>query len=387
MQKIKVMTIFGTRPEAIKMAPLVKKLEENSFIESKVCVTAQHRQMLDQVLALFGIKPDYDLDIMKENQSLTGITNRILKGMEDIFNEYKPDLVLVHGDTTTTFASSLAAFYKQIKIGHVEAGLRTFNKYFPYPEEMNRKLTSAMADLHFAPTAGSKFNLLNEEIEEKNIFVTGNTVIDAMNSTVEESYIFENDKLNRIDFKNKKVIMVTAHRRENWGDGIENICKAFKYIIENNKEVELVYLVHLNPVVKDAVEKHLKGIERVHLLDPLDTKATHNLMNKCYMVMTDSGGLQEEAPHLGKPVLVLRDVTERPEAVKAGTVKLIGTKEEIIITEGTKLIRNVEEYNKMSNAINPYGDGKASGRIVEAILHSFNINKDRPKEFMQEWRK
>lgn len=321
MNKIKVMTIFGTRPEAIKMAPLVKELESREEIESIVCVTAQHRQMLDQVLELFQINPQYDLNIMKSKQSLTGITNRVLEGLEEIFEEVKPNMILVHGDTTTTFAGALAAFYKQIEVGHVEAGLRTFDKYFPFPEEMNRKLTGAIADLHFAPTQGSKNNLLREGVSEEQIVVTGNTVIDAMEFTVEDNYKFEGQRLNKIDFKNKKVIMVTAHRRENWGQGIENICEALKKIVENNNDVELVYLVHLNPVVKDVVYEYLDNMERVHLLPPLDTKETHNLMNKCYMVMTDSGGLQEEAPHLGKPVLVLRNVTERPEAVEAGTVK------------------------------------------------------------------
>lgn len=381
MQKIKVITIFGTRPEAVKMAPLVKELEKREEISSLVCVTAQHREMLDQVLDLFNIKPDYDLNIMKAKQSLTGITTRVLEGLEEVFDQEKPDLILVHGDTTTTFAGSLAAFYKQIKVGHVEAGLRTFDKYFPYPEEMNRKLTGAIADLHFAPTDGSKNNLLREGINEENIFITGNTVIDAMNFTVEDRYIFNNDVLNNIDYNNKKVIMVTAHRRENWGEGIENICKALKHIVENNEDVELIYLVHLNPVVKDVVYKYLDGVPRVHLLPPLDTKETHNLMNKCFMVMTDSGGLQEEAPHLGKPVLVLRDVTERPEAVEVGTVKLVGTNTEEIIDNADKLINSTEEYEKMSRAINPYGDGKASQRIADAILYSFGYKKERSKEF------
>ncbi|GAB6150674.1 non-hydrolyzing UDP-N-acetylglucosamine 2-epimerase [Clostridium novyi] len=373
MKKIKIITIFGTRPEAIKMAPVVKKLEECEYIDSKVCVTAQHREMLDQVLNLFNIKPDYDLDIMKERQSLTGITSRVLKGLEEVFIEEKPDMILVHGDTTTTFAGALAAFYQKIKVGHVEAGLRTFDKYFPYPEEMNRKLTGSIADIHFAPTNQSKENLLKEGINKKIIYITGNTVIDAMNTTVEKNYRFKTEELNIIDYKNRKVIMVTAHRRENWGEGIENICKSLKYIVKNNKDVEIVYLVHLNPVVKDVVEKHLKGLDRVHLLPPQDTKETHNLMNKCYMVMTDSGGLQEEAPHLGKPVLVLRDVTERPEAVKMGTVKLVGTNFSNMVDNAEILINNVEIYKKMSEAVNPYGDGKASDRIVKLIKDYFRI--------------
>lgn len=381
MEKIKVMSIFGTRPEAIKMAPLVKELDKSENIDSLVCVTAQHREMLDQVLELFEINPDYDMDIMKEKQTLTGITNRVLQGLEEIFEESKPDMILVHGDTTTTFAGALAAFYKQIKVGHVEAGLRTGDKYFPFPEEMNRKLTGAMADLHFAPTNGSKKNLLREGISESDIIVTGNTVIDAMEFTVEENYIFDNKELNNIDFKNKKVIMVTAHRRENWGEGIENICTSLKKIVEENNDVELIYLVHLNPVVKDVVEKHLKGMDRVHLLSPLDTKETHNLMNKCFMVMTDSGGLQEEAPHLGKPVLVLRDVTERPEAVEAGTVKLVGTDKNTIINEANLLIRDSKAYELMSRSVNPYGDGEASRRIVQAIEKYFGRNNENVDEF------
>lgn len=374
MSKIKIITIFGTRPEAIKMAPLVKELKRRNEINVKVCVTAQHRQMLDQVLDLFDIIPDYDLNIMKDKQTLTSITTRALEGLKDIFEKEQPDLVLVHGDTTTTFAGALAAFYKQIPVGHVEAGLRTFNKYFPFPEEMNRKLTGAIADLHFSPTKGAKQNLLNEGICEKNIYITGNTVIDAMEHTVEKDYKFENEELNNLDYLGKKIILVTAHRRENWGDGIENICKALKKIALENENVEIVYLVHLNPVVRDVVYKNLDGIKGVHLLPPLDTKETHNLMNKCYMVMTDSGGLQEEAPHLGKPVLVLRNVTERPEAVDAKTVKLVGTDLDKIVYETNELINNKEKYLKMSKAINPYGDGHASKRIVDIILKYFNKN-------------
>ncbi|MBU3209825.1 non-hydrolyzing UDP-N-acetylglucosamine 2-epimerase [Clostridium algidicarnis] len=380
MDRIKVMTIFGTRPEAIKMAPLVKELEKREEIESIVCVTAQHREMLDQVLDLFQIKPHYDLNIMESKQSLTGITSKVLEGLEDMFDKVKPDIILVHGDTTTTFAGALAAFYKKIKVGHVEAGLRTFDKFFPYPEEMNRKLTASLADLHFAPTITAKNNLLKEDIKEENIYVTGNTVIDAMNFTVNKDYVFETKELNDIDY-NKQVIMVTAHRRENWGGGIENICEALKEIVQIYDNVEIVYLVHLNPVVKDVVDKHLLNLDRVHLLSPLDTKETHNLMNKCYMVMSDSGGLQEEAPHLGKPVLVLRNVTERPEAVEAGTVKLVGTDKEVILKEVKKLLLDKDYYFKMSKAINPYGDGKASYRIVNSILHYFGFNKEKTGEF------
>ncbi|MBU5590313.1 UDP-N-acetylglucosamine 2-epimerase (non-hydrolyzing) [Clostridium sp. MSJ-4] len=380
MNKVKVMTIFGTRPEAVKMAPLVKELERREEIESLVCVTAQHREMLDQVLDLFEITPHYDLNIMQSKQTLTGITNRVLEGLEDIFEEVKPDIILVHGDTTTTFAGALAAFYKKIKVGHVEAGLRTFDKFFPYPEEMNRKLTGGLADLHFAPTNGSKDNLLREGVKEENIYITGNTVIDAMNFTVDKDYIFESEELNGIDY-NKKVIMVTAHRRENWGKGIENICLALRQIVESHEDVEIVYLVHLNPIVKNVVDKYLSNLDRIHLLPPLDTKETHNLMNKCYMVMTDSGGLQEEAPHLGKPVLVLRNVTERPEAIEAGTVRLIGTEEEDILKEANRLILEEEYYSSMSKAINPYGDGKASYRIVNSILHYFGFTKEKLGEF------
>lgn len=379
----KIITIFGTRPEAIKMAPLVKQLEKEPEIKSIVCVTAQHREMLDQVLNYFEITPDYDLNIMRSKQSLTGITNKVLEGLEEIFREEKPDMVLVHGDTTTTFAGGLAAFYQQIKVGHVEAGLRTFDKYFPFPEEMNRKLTGALADLHFAPTQGSKNNLLREGVNQNDIFVTGNTVIDAMKHTVKENYVFDNELLNKIDYKNKKIIMITAHRRENWGQGIENICQALNEIVEQNEDVEIIYLVHLNPVVKDVVFKNLGNKERIHLLPPLETNETHNLMNKCFMVMTDSGGLQEEAPHLGKPVLVLREVTERPEAVKYGTVKLVGTDVDKIISEANALIRDQKAYENMSKAVNPYGDGKASERIVSVIKNYLKISNEKIEEFVR----
>lgn len=382
MNKIKVITIFGTRPEAVKMAPLVKELKSRNQFEVKVCITAQHREMLDQVMDLFDIEADYDLNIMKSKQSLTGITTRALEGIDDVFEVEKPNIVLVHGDTTTTFAGALAAFYHQIKVGHVEAGLRTYDKYFPFPEEMNRKLTGAIADLHFAPTTRSRDNLLREGVNKEQIFVTGNTVIDAMNHTVINDFVFENDELNKIDYKNKKVIMVTAHRRENWGEGIDNICDGLREIVEKNSDVELVYLVHLNPVVRDVVYKKLSGCERIHLLPPLDTRETHNLMNKCYLVMTDSGGLQEEAPHLGKPVLVLRDVTERPEAIEAGTVKLVGTNTEKIVESANLLIRDSEEYNNMCCAINPYGDGKASERIGDILLNYFGYKDVEVKEFI-----
>lgn len=382
MEKKKIITIFGTRPEAIKMAPLVKELEKREGIVSKVCVTAQHREMLDQVLEYFDINPDFDLNIMKNKQSLTGITNRVLEGLEEIFSKEKPDMVLVHGDTTTTFSGALAAFYQQIKVGHVEAGLRTHNKYFPFPEEMNRKLTASLADLHFAPTKNSKKNLIKEGVNEKDIYITGNTVIDAMHHTVKEDFKFSIDLLNNIDYVNKKVILITAHRRENWGEGINNICEALNRIVKENEDVELIYLVHLNPIVRDVVYEKLGNNERIHLLNPLDTNETHNLMNKCFMVMTDSGGLQEEAPHLGKPVLVLRDVTERPEAVEYGTVKLVGTDVEKIVYEANKLIKNEDEYLKMSRATNPYGDGYASKRIADIIENYFNIRKLEINEFL-----
>lgn len=382
MSKIKVITIFGTRPEAVKMAPLVKELERRAEIDCKVCVTAQHRQMLDQVLNLFNITPQFDLNIMKSKQSLTGITTRVLEGLEEVFQKEKPDLILVHGDTTTTFAGALAAFYQKIKVGHVEAGLRTFSKYFPYPEEMNRKLTGSIADLNFAPTIGAKNNLLREGINDDSIFITGNTVIDAMKYTVEKNYVFENDELNKIDYKNKKVIMVTAHRRENWGAGIKNICTALKNIASQNSDVEIIYLVHLNPIVKDVVYSILDKIESIHLLPPLDTKETHNLMNKCYMVMTDSGGIQEEAPHLGKPVLVLRGVTERPEAIVSGTVKLIGTDTIKITNAANLLIRDNKEYMSMSKAVNPYGDGNASRRIADAILFYTGYKKEKVEDYI-----
>ena len=375
MGNIKVIVIFGTRPEAIKMAPLIKELEKRSQIQCIVCVTAQHREILDQVLEIFSIVPQYDLNIMKEKQSLTGITCSVLQGLEDIFDKEQPNIVLVHGDTTTTFAASLAAFYRKIPVGHVEAGLRSHTKYLPYPEEINRKLTAALADLHFAPTTISKQNLLREGVEEGNIFVTGNTVIDAMKYTIKENYIFENLELNAIDYKHKKIIMVTAHRRENWGIGIGNICNALKIIAKENEDVEVLFIVHPNPVVKDMAYSILKGQDRIHLIQPIDTKEIHNLMKKCYMVMTDSGGIQEEAPHLGKPVLVLRQVTERVEAESAGTVRLVGTDLGKIVLNANKLLSDPAEYNEMSKSINPYGDGFASAKIVDVLLNYFIKNK------------
>ncbi len=372
MTQIKVMTIFGTRPEAIKMAPLVKELEKNERIQSIVCVTAQHREMLDQVLDIFNIKPDYDLNVMKQRQTLTGITARVLEGLDKIFKVVKPDIVLVHGDTTTTFAASMAAFYNKIKVGHVEAGLRTFDKHSPYPEEMNRQLTGRIADMHFAPTSTNENNLLNENVNNEIIYITGNTVIDALQTTVKTDYKFEEKRLRTLDFADQKIILVTAHRRENLGKPLENICIALKELVSCYKDVELVYPVHLNPAVRETVFEILGNQERIHLIDPVNVQELHNLMDRCYMVLTDSGGLQEEAPSLGKPVLVLRTETERPEAVEAGTVKVAGVEKEDIIKLGSQLIEDKGEYNKMAKAVNPYGDGHASERIVEVIIKKFN---------------
>lgn len=381
MNKIRVMSVFGTRPEAVKMAPLVKELERHAEIESIVCVTAQHREMLDQVLELFEIKPDYDLDIMKERQTLTGITNRVLEGLDKVLEEAKPDVVLVHGDTTTSFAAALAAFYKQIKVGHVEAGLRTFNKYEPFPEEMNRKLTGSLADFHFSPTPLAKENLLAERVDEKNIFVTGNTVIDAIKTTVESEYDFTVKELNEIDYANKRVITMTAHRRENLGEPLQNICEAVKQLVLEDESVEVVYAVHKNPAVREVAFSVLGDLERVHLVEPLDLKDMHNLMKRSYLVMTDSGGLQEEVPSLGKPVLVLRNVTERPEGIEAGTLKLAGIEKETIYGLAKELLTDSALYAQMAEAKNPFGDGNASGRIVDAILYEFKRIEERPKDY------
>ncbi|WP_094549094.1 non-hydrolyzing UDP-N-acetylglucosamine 2-epimerase [Petroclostridium xylanilyticum] len=383
MRQIKVMTIFGTRPEAIKMAPLVKELERCQQIRSIVCVTAQHREMLDQVLDIFEIQPDYDLDIMQQRQSLIGITTRALEGLDEVIRKVQPDIVLVHGDTTTTFAGSLAAFYNKVKVGHVEAGLRTFDKYFPYPEEMNRKLTGAIADLHFAPTITNKKNLINENIKEDTIFVTGNTVIDALKTTVRKDYQFESEVLRSLDYQKRKVILVTAHRRENLGEPLRNICEALKELVYLYGDVEIVYPVHLNPAVRETAFGILGGLPRVHLIEPLNVQELHNAMNQCYMVLTDSGGLQEEAPSLGKPVLVLRNETERPEAVQAGTVKIAGVDKDTIVRMASSLIENENEYNKMAKAVNPYGDGQASYRIVQAILYKFNLTDVKVSDFIQ----
>lgn len=381
MEKIRVMSVFGTRPEAVKMAPLVKELEKNTDIDNIVCVTAQHRQMLDQVLDLFEITPDYDLDIMKQRQTLTGVTTRVLEGLDEVLDQARPDIVLVHGDTTTSFVAALAAFYKQIKVGHVEAGLRTYNKYEPFPEEMNRKLTGSLADLHFSPTPLAKENLLREAVDENTIFVTGNTVIDALKTTVEEDYTFTVQELNNIDYKNKRVITMTAHRRENLGQPLRNICEAVRDIVLEHSDVEVVYAVHMNPVVRDVVYEILGDVKGVHLVEPLDLKDMHNLMKRSYLVLTDSGGLQEEVPSLGKPVLVLRNVTERPEGIEAGTLKLAGIEKETIYNMTNELLTNKIVYEEMAQAKNPFGDGNASERIVHAIRYSFGKVKEKTKDY------
>lgn len=364
---IKVMTVFGTRPEAIKMAPLVKELKSRKEIDAIVCVTAQHRQMLDQVLEVFDIKPDYDLDIMKQGQTLGDITSRVLSGLDDVIKEVKPNIILVHGDTTTTFAGALAAFYNQVDIGHVEAGLRTWNKYSPYPEEMNRQMVGVLADMHFAPTENSKNSLLNEGKEESKIYVTGNTAIDALATTVKSEY-------NHTVFEwigNDRLILLTAHRRENLGEPMRGMFKAIKRITEEFDDVKVVYPVHLNPKVRDVANEVFGDDDKVKLIEPLEVIDFHNFIAKSYLILTDSGGIQEEAPSLGKPVLVLRDTTERPEGIDAGTLKLAGTDEDTIYKLTKELLENKEEYEKMSKASNPYGDGKASKRIVDAIIEKY----------------
>lgn len=381
MKKLKVMSIFGTRPEAIKMAPLVKKLQETEEIESILCVTAQHREMLDMVLDLFGLKADYDLNIMQHGQSISDITVKVLKGMEGIFQEVKPDIVLVHGDTSTTFVGALAAFYQQIPVGHVEAGLRSGNIYSPYPEEMNRRLTSNLADLHFAPTIGNYDNLIRENIKADNIFITGNTVIDALLQVVKEDYVFETPLLNKIDYKNKKVIVMTCHRRENWGEPMENIFKAVAEIKEKHRDVEIIFPIHLNPKIRELAQEIMGGIEGIHLIEPLDYEPFVNLLNKAHFILTDSGGIQEEAPALGKPILVLRTETERPEAVEAGTVKIMGVEKDRIIEEVEELLSNPKAYLQMANATNPYGDGRACERIIAALKYHFNLTHEEPETF------
>ena len=379
---LKVMTVFGTRPEAIKMAPVVLELKKHpDQIQTVVAVTAQHRQMLDQGLGLFQIRPDYDLDIMSQGQTLYDITTRSLQGLKSVMEVEKPDLVLVHGDTTTTFAGALAAYYQQIPVGHVEAGLRTGNIYSPFPEEMNRKLTGAIAAIHFSPTMTARGNLLREGIDKDAIFVTGNTVIDALMTTVDEGYDFEDEELQSVDFQNHRIILLTTHRRENLGEPMRHIYKALRQIIEEIPDTEIVFPVHRNPLVRKVVEEELSGVDRIHLIEPMEYEPFANLMHHSCLVLTDSGGIQEEAPSLGKPVLVLRNTTERPEAVEAGTVRLIGTDRDRVYEETKRLLTDKAAYDAMSNAVNPYGDGQASRRIVQAILYTFGNSTEKPNEF------
>lgn len=379
MKKIKVMTVFGTRPEAIKMAPLVLELQKQSQrFEAITTVSAQHREMLDQVLDIFHIKPDYDLNIMHARQTLTDITSNVLINLDKILKEAKPDIVLVHGDTTTTFAASVAAFYNQIPIGHVEAGLRTWEKYSPYPEEMNRQMTDAMTDLYFAPTNQSKANLLKENHKEDNIYITGNTAIDALKQTVDKEY--HHDILDKVSPDNK-LILLTMHRRENQGEPMRRVFKVIREVVESREDVEVIYPVHLSPAVQEAAKEILGNTERIHLISPLDVVDFHNLAARSYFIMTDSGGVQEEAPSLGKPVLVLRDTTERPEGVEAGTLKLVGTEPEKVKKEMEELLDNDAEYQRMTQAKNPYGDGKASERILDAIAYYFGVTDKKPIEF------
>ncbi|MBE6091985.1 MAG: UDP-N-acetylglucosamine 2-epimerase (non-hydrolyzing) [Selenomonas ruminantium] len=382
-RQIKVMTVFGTRPEAIKMAPVVYELKKHEdSIRTVVTVTAQHRDMLDQVLDLFKIKPDYDLDIMSRGQTLFDITSKVMLGLDKVLAEEKPDIVLVHGDTTTTFAGALSAYYHQILVGHIEAGLRTDNKYSPFPEEMNRKLTGCIADLNFAPTNTSKRNLLKENVLLDSIYVTGNTVIDALHHTVKNDYSFDDEILEKIDFDDKRIILVTTHRRENVGESMRHIYIALRHILDEFSDVEVVFPVHKNPKVREVVNEELGGLTRVHLIEPLDYEPFTNLMNKAYLILTDSGGVQEEAPALGKPVLVLRDTTERPEAVVAGTVKLVGTNCERVYQETRKLLIDKQEYNRMAEAVNPYGDGNAAERIVKNIMYKFGLTGQKVSAFI-----
>lgn len=370
MKKIKLMTVFGTRPEAIKMCPLVLEMQKYpDFIEPIVAVTAQHREMLDQVLQLFAIKPDYDLNIMTAGQTLYDVTGRALAGLKDVLAEAQPDMVLVHGDTTTTFVGALASFYAQIPVGHVEAGLRTGNKFSPYPEEMNRKLTGAIADIHFAPTSTSKNNLLKENIDPAAIVVTGNTVIDALQTTVKADYRFTDSGLQKALAGGKRLILVTTHRRENLGEPMRHVYQALRKVLENHPDVEAIFPVHKNPKVREIVDEELGKLAQVHLIEPLDYEPFANLMAKVDIVLTDSGGIQEEAPALGKPVLVLRDTTERPEAVDAGTVKLVGTAYDDVLRETSLLLDDSKYYQSMAEAANPYGDGRACERIIRKILH------------------
>ena len=382
MRKLRIMTVFGTRPEAIKMCPLVLEMRKyTDFIEPVVAVTAQHREMLDQVLELFAIKPDYDLNIMTSGQTLYDITVKALLGLKDVIANAQPDLILVHGDTTTTFAGSLAAYYAQIQLGHVEAGLRTGNKFSPYPEEMNRKLTGSLADFHFAPTTVSRNNLLKENVPEKAIYVTGNTVIDALNTTVKKDFVFADPVINKALDSGKRLILMTTHRRENLGEPMRQVYRALKTTLEQHPEAAAIFPVHKNPKVREVVQAELAGTDRVYLTEPMDYEPFANLMNHADIVLTDSGGIQEEAPALGKPVLVLRDTTERPEAVVAGTVRLTGTGYDVVKEETCRLLDDSDYYRSMAEAVNPYGDGRACDRIVRAVLSAKGFPVDPPEEF------
>ena len=381
MNKLRIMSVFGTRPEAIKMCPLVKELASRPEIESLCCVTAQHRQMLDSVLEVFEVKPDWDLDIMTPRQTLSTITSKCLTGMDEAIDTLKPDMILVHGDTSTTFAGALSAFYHQVKVGHVEAGLRTYDKYSPFPEEMNRKLTGAIADMHFAPTSTSKANLLKENICPEQILVTGNTVIDALQTTVKEGYRFEDEEFNKVFASGHRLILMTTHRRENLGEPMRHVYRALKSVLEAHPDVEAIFPVHKNPKVREIVREELGHLDRVHLIEPMEYEPFANLMAKVDIVLTDSGGIQEEAPALGKPVLVLRDTTERPEAVEAGTVKLVGTAYDDVLRETNLLLDDAEHYRSMAEAANPYGDGKACERIIHAILRKNGFDVENLPEF------
>ena len=379
-REYKVLTVFGTRPEAIKMCPLVQELDRRPSLHSLCCVTAQHREMLDSVMAIFGRRADFDLDIMEPRQTLSTITSKCLLGMEGVLEEVQPDLVLVHGDTSTTFSGALAAFYHKVPVGHVEAGLRTWDKWSPYPEEMNRRMVGALADLHFCPTAANRDNLAREGITN-GVFLTGNTVIDALRTTVRDTFTFQEDILNRLDYQNRRVILVTCHRRENYGQPMVQIMTALRRIADAFPEVELIYPVHLSPVVQETAHRYLDGHPRIHLIAPLAVDEMHNLMARCYFVMTDSGGLQEEAPALGKPVLVLRRETERPEAVRAGTVKLAGVEEEAVFSLAARLLTDLTAYADMAHAVNPYGDGHACRRIADAVEWHFGLRPQPPQPF------
>lgn len=381
MKKIKVMSVFGTRPEAIKMAPLVMELGKRENIESICCLTGQHREMLDSVMQAFGLEAQYDLNIMQRQQTLSSITTRTILGMDTVIDEAKPDLILVHGDTSTTFAGALAAFYHKVPVGHVEAGLRTWDKYSPFPEEMNRTLVGDIAELHFSPTRANADNLRAEGIRGE-VFITGNTAIDAMKTTVREGFTFDDPLLNSLDFDASRIIAVTCHRRENYGQPMENIMRAIREVVDSHPDTQAVYPVHLSPVVRECAAKYLSGHPRIHLIDPLDVMQMHNLMSRCYMVMTDSGGLQEEAPALGKPVLVMRRETERPEAITAGTAKLAGVEYDDIVAMASELLDDPAAYAKMAKAVNPYGDGNACGRIADAIEFHFGLREEKPADFV-----